>query len=164
MNRIKTLVLLLVASIIQFTIISRIEIFGVSPNIFLPIIVSLTLGFGAVRGSFIGLAFGLLEDILFSPIIGPKALYYFLIGFIIADNGHRFNVKDYRTGALLTALTSLIMCLISLVISYFTNINLEMTYFIKTTVLFTLYNSILYYPIINLFKKIFVFPDIVFFR
>ena len=51
MSRLKTLGVFALASIVQFALISRIEVFGVSPNIFIPIIILITLGFGQFKGS-----------------------------------------------------------------------------------------------------------------
>lgn len=164
MNRFKTILVVILACILQFTILSRIKIFNVSANIFIPIIVAFALGFGFFRASYAGLVMGLIGDILFSPILGPQALFYFLIGFIISDNSYRFNVKDYRTGALLTGMATFFFYLISLIVAYFINMNIVLNEYLINSLVGIIINSVLYYPVIKIFTRIFVFPDIVFYR
>lgn len=164
MNRIKIIAVSIITAILQITLFSRIEIFGTSANISIPIIIALSIGFNAFTGSYTGLFIGLVEDLLFSPILGPKALFYFLTGFIVGDQNYRFNIKDIRTGIVLTFLLSLIMSIVSFVVANFNGVNIIFIDFVKSTLIFMILNTILYYPIQRIFAKIFVFPDIIFNR
>lgn len=164
MNRIKIIAVSIITAILQITLFSRIEIFSTSANISIPIIVALSMGFNAFTGSYTGLFIGLVEDFIFSPILGPKALIYFLMGFIVGDQNYRFNIKDIRTGMFLTFILSLLMSVISFVIASINGVNIVFLEFIKSTVIFMILNTALYYPIQRIFAKVFVFPDIMFNR
>lgn len=164
MNRLKTIITVFLVSILQITIFSRLEISGASANISIPLIIVFALGFNEFRASYSGLYLGLIEDILFSPILGPRALAYFLLGFIVGDNAYRFNIKDKRTGAILTGLASLLLNLISVLIAHLRGPDLVLLETVKIILLGAIINGLLYYPVLKIANKIFVFPDIVFGR
>ena len=41
---------------------------------------------------------GLLEEVMFSNVIGVRALIYFLLGYWIGKNNYSFSRADIRTG------------------------------------------------------------------
>ncbi len=63
--------------ILQSTVFSQISIFGVVPNTGLIIIVTIALLKGRRIGGVVGLLVGLLQDIIFSPVIGVNGFIYF---------------------------------------------------------------------------------------
>lgn len=164
MSRLKTLGVFALASIVQFALISRIEVFGVSPNIFIPIIILITLGFGQFKGSYLGLFFGLVEDILFSSVLGIRALIYFVLAYILGFNNHRFNIKDLRTGPLLTLVLTILVNLAYLGLAYFMGSSIEVLLFFKIIVIEGFLNALCYYVLLKIFRKVFIFPDIIFYR
>lgn len=164
MNRLRSIGVLIIASLVQFTLVSRLEVFGVSANLFIPITIIFAIGFGEFRGAYTGMFFGLLEDILFSNIIGPRALAYFLLGLLVGSLNYRLNIKDKKTGALITALATGLLVLVSLGISSYIGMETSLQVMAKMILIESFLNSILYYLLMKIFTRIFVFPDIVFYR
>lgn len=164
MNRLKSIGVLLIASLVQFSLVSKLEVFGVSANIFIPITIIFAIGFGEFRGAYTGMFFGLLEDILFSKIIGPRALAYFLLGLLVGSLNYRLNIKDKRTGALITALATGLLVIVSLGISAYMGMEFSGQLMVKIISIESILNFILYYLLMKIFTRIFVFPDIVFYR
>jgi rod shape-determining protein MreD len=66
--------LLLVAFILQSTVINHFSIYGVTPNLILCFIVILSFLFGGYDGIIFGILFGLAIDVSFSPVIGITAI------------------------------------------------------------------------------------------
>lgn len=164
MSRLKTLGVFALASIVQFALISRIEVFGVSPNIFIPTIILITLGFGQFKGSYLGLFFGLVEDLLFSSVLGIRALIYFVLAYILGFNSHMFNIKDLKTGLLLTIILTILVNLAYLGLAYFTGTKLDGLMFLKIILIEGFLNALCYYVLLKTFRKVFIFPDIIFYR
>ncbi len=96
MKKRKLAFILLISMILQFTIISRIEIFGVHANIILPLIIVTSLFEGSYIGGIVGVCSGIIEEILFSPIIGLRVLYYFSVGYFIGEYGKRVNSRSMK--------------------------------------------------------------------
>lgn len=101
MNKFKTFLVALVTFILQVTLFSKIEIFGSNINLILALVVSLSQILGVKSGSNVGLILGLLEDLLFSKLIGVRALSYFWIAYIVGSDRFNFS-KDKRNGGILT--------------------------------------------------------------
>lgn len=101
MNKLKTFIVSLISFILQITVFSKIDIFGANINIIIGLVISLSLILGSKSGAYAGLIIGLMEDLMFSKIIGIRALSYFLIGHIVGDERFRFN-SDKNTGLILS--------------------------------------------------------------
>lgn len=82
-NYIFTILILLLNFIFQTTILPHLSVMGVVPNTSLIIIVIIALLRGKYSGAFTGLIAGLLQDMMFSKVIGINALIYFLIGYAV---------------------------------------------------------------------------------
>ena len=68
---------------LQSSILPYISIMGVVPNTALIIVISIALYKGRIFGGVTGLLIGLIQDIVFSPVIGINAFIYFFIGYSI---------------------------------------------------------------------------------
>ena len=69
----------LAAFILQSTIVYHISVFGVVPNLILVLVIAFSFLFEDKQGMVFGILFGLLQDVLFSEVIGISALCYFLV-------------------------------------------------------------------------------------
>lgn len=98
MSRLKLFIFLLVNTILQTTVFSRIQFFGVHTNLSLVIIVYLALFYGHNTGGFYGLAVGLIEDLLFLNVIGVRALIYFIVGYYLGINNRRMGQSTLKYG------------------------------------------------------------------
>ena len=65
---------------VESTVLHRIEIYGIVPNLSLCMVVSCSLLFGSTFGRRLGILVGLCQDILFLDILGFYTLLYFLLG------------------------------------------------------------------------------------
>lgn len=159
MNKVKTVLIVLANIIIQSTILSRIDIFGVHANLSIPIVVALSIGFGAYTGGFSGLAIGLIEDILFSPVIGMRALIYFVMGYIIGSSEAGINKEDIRSGLILTVLGTVFYALAYFAITYAIGSKISLVSYFKGPIFIEIIlNSILYLIVFKVFNKIYDFP------
>lgn len=103
MNKLKMFFLILLSLIIQTAIIPNFSVFGAYANITLAFVIAVSMNFGSYFGGYLGLTLGFLEDLLFSEVIGVKALIFFLIGFLVGYNEDVINKGDLRTGSVITA-------------------------------------------------------------
>ena len=117
MNKLKTFIIAFITFILQITVFSKIDIFGSNINIVIGLVISLSLILGSKSGAYTGLIIGLLEDFMFSNIIGIRALSYFLIGYIVADDRFRFN-SDKNTGLILSFVFTIINFIFVSLITY----------------------------------------------
>src|SRR5699024_4173712 len=86
LNMIIVLLIIIINFIFQSTILPGLSLFGVVPNTGLIIVVLISLLRGKRIGSIAGLLIGLLQDIIFSTVIGVNAIIFFFIGYIIGMN------------------------------------------------------------------------------
>lgn len=71
--------------ILQSTILPSFSILGVVPNTALIFVILISLNKGKYYGGFIGIAIGLMQDIIFATTIGVNAFIYFFIGYTIGS-------------------------------------------------------------------------------
>ena len=105
MNKLKTFIIAFITFILQITVFSKIDIFGSNVNIVIGLVISLSLILGSKSGAYTGL------------IIGIRALSYFLIGYIVADDRFRFN-SDKNTGLILSFVFTIINFIFVSLITY----------------------------------------------
>lgn len=117
MNKLKTFIIAFITFILQITVFSKIDIFGSNVNIVIGLVISLSLILGSKSGAYTGLIIGLLEDFMFSNIIGIRALSYFLIGYIVTEDRFRFN-SDKNTGLILSFVFTIINFIFVSLITY----------------------------------------------
>lgn len=83
MNRFwSTAAALLGATVLQAGLAPHLAVFGVVPNFYLLVVVTLALVEGPVAGASAGFVAGLLLDMLGSSVIGPWALVLSVIGYV----------------------------------------------------------------------------------
>ncbi len=84
MKRIAVFVLfMLTAVILQTSLLSRIRIFGVGPDLVLVIVIALALIEGPLTGAVAGLGGGLLRDFLLEAPAGLTGLSYLAVGYLV---------------------------------------------------------------------------------
>ncbi|MEB3429880.1 rod shape-determining protein MreD [Citroniella saccharovorans] len=164
MNKIRIIITVFLTSILQIALAPRISIFGVTPSFSIPVLVMLSIGFGSFEGGFSGLFLGLIEDVYFSNMLGPRALIYFVICYIMGHFEYRISTKNNRIGigltALFTMLNFLFILLGELVFSGSLNIA---SYLFGPIFIEIVLNSLIYYFMMKFFNKFFIFPNIRFY-
>lgn len=74
--------IIIVALVIQLTLINSFTILGIKPDLIMVVVVALALLKGEKEGAICGFAFGLLQDIFSTSLLGIHALVKTVIGFI----------------------------------------------------------------------------------
>lgn len=155
------LLVVLINFFLQSSILPYIGIFGVVPNTGLLIIIAVSLFKGRYYGGFLGLIIGLLQDIVFSPVIGINAFIYFFAGYFVGLVENKLT-KDNVLIPLLFSIFGIIYYNFSYyVFMYFLSRDIPFLSFAKDVLLIEIiYSSILSIPIYKIFSKIFVTPNI----
>ena len=157
--------LMLLNFFLQSSLIPYLSIFGVVPNTSIILILCIALFKGKKYGSIFGLFIGLLQDIVFSPIIGINAIIYFFLGYFLGIIENRL-IRDNMFIPILFS---------SLAIIYYNFSYYVFTYFLSQEILFLslaknillteiIYTTILSLPIYKIFSKAFTSSTVIFNR
>ncbi|MDU7163791.1 MAG: rod shape-determining protein MreD [Anaerococcus vaginalis] len=159
MNKFKTFIIAFISFILQVTVFSKVNIFGSNINIIIGLIICLSLILGSKSGAYTGLFIGLLEDLMFSNIIGIRALSYFLIGHIVGDKKFRFK-SDKNTGIILTFVFTIINFAFVSLLTYIFKFDLVLikNYLFVPLIIEALLNTIIYLIYNIIIKKLMYIP------
>lgn len=151
----------LVNLILQTTIFPYISVFGVEPNIALLVVISMAIFKGRFYGAFLGLAIGLVQDILFSPVLGVNSFILFFAGYLIGLIENKIIKDNLFIPILLSIVASLYYNFTYYIFMFFLSKNISFLSFTKDVLMIEIiYNSILSIPIYKIFSKIYVVPKI----
>jgi rod shape-determining protein MreD len=78
---------LVVAVLLQSTVLARLRLAGVRPDLLVLAVVAVAMASDATTGAVFGFAAGLVADLLFDLPIGVSALVYVAVGFAIGQVG-----------------------------------------------------------------------------
>ena len=84
-----------VAIILEVTVFSKIEVFGVRPDAVLILLVYMSLAFGAVVGSIIGFLVGLAQFAIISTTMASLPLAGTIVGFLVGRYGTKIMYENY---------------------------------------------------------------------
>lgn len=157
---ITTLLLMILINIVfQSSILPYFSLFGYTPNTGLILIVIVGLRKGKYYGGFFGLALGLVQDIIFSQVIGVNALIYFIFGYTIGMIQDVLDIENIVIPILSSILGTVFYNFSFYVIMFFLSRNIPMEIMIKNVIsIEILYNGIIAALTYKLFSKIFVIP------
>lgn len=85
MKKVAVPAVLLILVVLQNSVFEHIKVFGVKPDIVITFVICYTLIFGNPRGTIVGIAGGLLEDIFFGGAFGINSLACMLTAFLIGS-------------------------------------------------------------------------------
>ncbi|MFV0528102.1 MAG: rod shape-determining protein MreD [Lachnospiraceae bacterium] len=88
-NKVISLAMILTCFVLQSTILKKLAIGNITPNLLIILCASMGLMRGKTTGLFFGFFSGLLIDIFFGGILGVQAFSYMLIGYI---SGFCYNI------------------------------------------------------------------------
>lgn len=97
-----TALILLLNIVLQSTVLHYIEVRGVIPNTMVIIIVSYALLRGSTEGAIVGIAAGLIYDMLYGQSIGYYALLGMGVGYFCGMSFHSFYRENYILPLLLS--------------------------------------------------------------
>lgn len=159
MNKFKSFLVLLISFILQASIFGKIDILGANVNIIIPAVIALSQVLPSRTGRVGGLIVGLLEDFLFTSLVGVRALSYYLIGLFSSGELVKLS-KDKRTGFVITLISSLFNFLLVNLIYYVFGKGMTpiLGYLGGQIIVEALLNSLIYLVYYILIKKIMYIP------
>lgn len=158
MNKGKFALTLLIIQIAQTTIFSRVAIFDAKANLVLAFVVAMSIIYGEKWGSYTGLGLGLLEDIMYTNILGVRALIYFVVGHLVG-RAMQNNSSYLPGGIFITLVATVVSHLIHWLILFFLGQPITMSWYIKGPIFVeVILNAILFVLVMYLIKK-FLKPD-----
>ena len=120
---------------VESTVLHRIEIYGIVPNLSLCMVVSCSLLFGSTFGRRLGILVGLCQDILFLDILGFYTLLYFLLGQAAGIFKNGFDQNSLLLSLGITALFDLLYSFICYFFMHFFQGRIDVFYFLTHTIL-----------------------------
>lgn len=150
---------------LQSSFLPYISVFGVVPNTSLIIIICIALFKGRFYGAIFGLFIGLLQDIMFSPIIGINAFIYFFLGYFLGTIENRLIRDNIFVPIIFSILGIIYYNFAYYVFTYFLSQEIPFLSFAKKVFLTEIiYTALLSAPIYKIFSKVFTSPKISFDR
>ncbi len=99
--------LILVCYLLQTTVLQKIALANVVPNLILIIVVAIGYIRGKIEAMFLGLFLGLLVDCQYNSLIGVCGLIYMLIGYLVGLCNKIYYRDDYTIPFLLVGLSDI---------------------------------------------------------
>ena len=145
---------LVIAALLQVTLLGGIEVFGISPNLFL--VFTVVIGFlcGRLQGMVTGMVFGLVYDILVGRFIGTSMFSFLFIGYFSAVFSDRYYAQpSFYIFSLMAAAATLIAGVVYLVPnSVVYNASILLTVF-RIIIPECIYNGLLIIPVVFLANR-----------
>lgn len=158
MNRLKIVLLFFASIMIQTAILPNFSIFNSKANMSLALVVAIAMNYGSYISGYSGIVLGFLEDILFSKLIGIRALIYYMIGFIVGYNEDSINKGDIRSGSIITVVATLFYWIMNTIINMIlgNSSSVDLLNYLKGPIIIELILNVLLYLICNyLLRKVF---------
>ena len=151
-RKITILFLILIAYLLQSTMIRILPMGGVAPNL----LIILTSCFGFMRGKkegmVIGFVSGLIMDVLFGNIIGFYALVYMIIGYLNGFFASIFYPEDIKLPMVLITSSELLYCFVVYFFRFLIQGKIRFGYYfmhiILPEIVYTIFVTIIIYKII----------------
>ncbi len=154
-------IVVLINFLLQSSILPYISVLGVVPNTALIIIICVALYKGRYYGGFVGLVIGIVQDIVFSPVIGVNAFIYFFAGYLVGLVENKLTKENILIPILFSILGTIYYNFSYYIFMFFLSRDIPFLSFAKDILIIeTIYNGILSIPIYKIFSKIFVVPKI----
>ncbi len=158
MNRLKVVLMFFASIMIQTAILPNFSIFNSKANMSLAVVVAIAMNFGSYVSGNSGIVHEFVEDILFSRVIGIRALIYYMIGFIGGYNGDSINKGDIRSGSIITVVATLFYWVMNTIIYMFLENSSSARFikYLKGPIIIEMLLNVLLYLICNyVLRKVF---------
>ena len=124
----------------------------------LALVVAIAMNFGSYVSGYSGIVLGIIEDSLFSKVIGIRALIYYMIGFIVGYNEDSINKGDIRSGSIITVVATLFYWVMNTIIYMFleNSSSVGLIKYLKGPIIIEMILNVILYLICNyVIKKVF---------
>ncbi len=151
--------IILINFILQTSLNSFLDIFGVIPNISLILVVIFSVMTNGIIGGILGIFTGILYDIMFYEVFGVNTLIYFIIGALAGYFSEEINKENYSMYCTVVFIATVLMNFSFYVVSFFLKYNIESpsVFFFKNILeifLNTVVTILIMKFIVNLFNKL----------
>lgn len=129
------IILIFTFIILQVTFLNFISIFGVTPNLIIILIVSISLLEGRIHGAAVGFSAGLCLDAVIGLALGLQALIGMLLGFALGNINKRFFKENLLVMMICTFASTILYECAMVLGTYFYGVNLDVLLTIQTVIL-----------------------------
>lgn len=144
---------ILVCYLLQTTVMHKIALANIVPNLILIIVVAIGYMRGKVEAMFLGLFLGLLVDCQYNSLIGVCGLLYMLVGYLVGLCNKIYYRDDYTIPILLVGLSDIFYNFLYYILTFLLRNRTNLPfYFIKIMLpelVYTVLVSILLYKLIH---------------
>jgi rod shape-determining protein MreD len=145
-------IILIIAYVLQLTLVSEIQIFGVQANLLLIVTCAIAFLFGTVDGGITGVVLGVLLDLYQGRAIGLSALIFMYLGVFIGGFNKKFFKDNYLILLVLTIFATIAYETVMYIFSVFAySQSFILLYLLKNLLLATVINVLfgaVIYPIL----------------
>jgi rod shape-determining protein MreD len=124
--------------ILQSTVFQYIAVLGIRPDSAIAIVVALSTFLGKEYGMIIGVAAGMMQDIVFSRPVGITALSYMLIGYLVGSNSDKIFKENLVVPLAFSAGATLLKYFIGIFFDYVLGIPISLLIYIQQYLLIEL--------------------------
>lgn len=165
MTIILIVVVILLNTILQSTLIPYIGVFDVVPNTAIAIVALISIKKGRFYGSVSGFSAGLLQDVMFSAVIGINAFILFFLGYLIGFAHNSFTRETAVYPFVFTAMGTIFYNLVFALIQFFLSRDIVFIDVVKRIFsLEIMYNGVVAVVLFIIMQKVFDQPNLRFGR
>lgn len=155
--------IIILNTIFQTTILPYFTIFGYLPNTALIFTVIIAVLRGKYYGIFFGLAIGIIQDTLFGTVIGVNALLYAMIGYSVGIAKNVLNTENIIVPTFFTVMATISYNFLYAIVIYFLSREITLYAMIKNTFsIEIILNLLISMTIYKSLSKIFIVPKLKF--
>ena len=156
-RRISTIIIILLAFLLQTTVFHKLALANVVPNLLLILTVCYSYMRGRTSGEVIGLVCGLMLDMMYGSVIGLYAFIFMTIGFLCGYCQKIYFSDNYILPCVLVGLSDLVYGFYYYITEFFVRGKLHFTFYFSHIILpeliYTLVISVVVFRVLNRLEK-----------
>ena len=156
-RRISTIIIILLAFLLQTTVFHKLALANVVPNLLLILTVCYSYMRGRTSGEVIGLVCGLMLDMMYGSVIGLYAFIFMTIGFLCGYCQKIYFTDNYILPCVLVGLSDLVYGFYYYITEFLVRGKLNFTFYFSHIILpeliYTLVISVVVFRVLNRLEK-----------
>ena len=156
-RRISTIIIILLAFLLQTTVFHKLALANVVPNLLLILTVCYSYMRGRTSGEVIGLVCGLMLDMMYGSVIGLYAFIFMTIGFLCGYCQKIYFTDNYILPCVLVGLSDLVYGFYYYITEFLARGKLHFTFYFSHIILpeliYTLVISVVVFRVLNRLEK-----------
>ncbi|HDY89577.1 MAG TPA: rod shape-determining protein MreD [bacterium] len=141
MKKIRNILIIALALLLQSTIFGRFNIMGIRPDLAMLVLIFLVNSSGHVEGIIYGFIIGLIQDAYTPEFLGTNAFTMSLMAFLLDNVQERFTVENYSVKAFVAFFACMVHDLIFLMFYTKLDYSIMINLFIRESLLGAVYTS-----------------------